>query len=661
MAKINKFRKGNIIFVLIILVLLLAPLGISYVIITGKAQKVLRAFELSDEDGEARIIDITASQFQFNPNVIRVGLGEKIIFRVTSTDVMHGFYIDGKDVFAEVPPGETIEVGPLQFNQPGKFKIRCAITCGPLHPFMIADLIVEPDYTLFVFVALTVLTAITVLLYVKTKGREDRILGINRKVKIDVLKRVRIIGPLLKRVLQWRGIHFLLILPNLLFFMLIFATGFFGNPTGNKNFSIAVVWILWFALIEFMIIFASRTWCTMCPLPAVGEWIARRRFVGVHKVRKWFSLNKKWPKSLDNMWIGALSFLVMSLMILWLVTRPVISAILFLILIIMGTVLYLIVPARHFCRSICPAGAYIGYHSNESIFEVRSRSKAICDAHPGKECIRGSPKGYGCPWKLYPGGNQENTYCGQCYECLKNCPLDNMTIKARMIGEDLPEKAIRTKNNYDESWMGFIRFSLVIFYTLAFFGPYWFLKDWGNMGNPYGANLASINLLMPTMGGFQKWLNWALLVSFVALIGFPAIFYGFSWLARKAAKVKDIPTKDMFGAYSYVLAPFGLTLWIGFAITLILVNWAYPVNAFSDPFGWGWNLFGFKFDWYPIFPNLIPFIQLPLILLGLALAINFTYIISLKFFNGRKPAFRSTAVMTVLYTGSALLFVYLIG
>ena len=275
--------------------------------------------------------------------------------------------------------------------------------------------------------------------------------------------------------------------------------------------------------------------------------------------------------------------------------------------------------------------------------------------------MNGSPKGYGCPWKLYPGGMKENTYCGQCFECLKSCPLDNMTIKVRMIGKDIPEKAIATKHHFDESWMGFIRVSLAIFYTIAFFGPYWFLKNWGNMGNNFGANLATIGLLTPTYDGFLMWLNWAVLVSFVALIAFPGVFYLFARLAKRAAGAKDIPAKDVFGAFSHVLAPYGLTLWMAFALVLIMVNWAYPFTALMDPFGFGWDPIGMRLHWAPIFPHMIPYIQLPLVLLGQALAINLTYIISLKMFKKRNPAFRATAVMAVFYTLCSLFFIYLIG
>ncbi|MFQ6135322.1 MAG: hypothetical protein ACE5KU_05870, partial [Nitrososphaerales archaeon] len=413
----------------------------------------------------------------------------------------------------------------------------------------------------------------------------------------------------------------------------------------------------------FMILFAGRLWCTFCPLPAFGEWAARRRLYGVHKLKKWFSLGKKWPKRLDNMWIAALGFLGISLIVPWLVTRPVISGLLFITLIILGLGLHLVYTRRSFCRSICPAGCYIGYHSSDSIFSVRSRDREMCNKHVAKECIQGSPKGYGCPWITpYPGGLTENTYCGQCFECLKSCPLDNMTLKLRMIGRDIPNIAAKARNKFDEAWMGFIRFTLAPMYLLIFFGHYYWIKDWGNMGIIYGANLSTIGLLTPTIEGLSNWLGWALMVGGIALVGYPSLFYLFTWLSKKAVGDLKHSTKQLFLSFSYALAPYGMTLWIAFAISLIMVNWAYPLNAFTDPLGWGWNVLAIdKFSWSPLIPDMLPFIQAPIVLIGLGLAINSTYNIGMRMFEDHSKALRASAVMGILHVLAAFTVIWVLA
>jgi plastocyanin len=603
-----------------------------------------------------RVVELTAKQFAFEPESIRVNIGEEVLFKVTSQDITHGFYIDGYDIFVDILPGETVEVGPIKFDKPGKFKIRCATLCGPLHPFMVADIIVEPNIPFYTILFGAIIVGGAFLLFIKRRG--DKMSSENGSSwEIDLLK-MKTIGPLLKKVLQWRGVHFFLILPNLLIFVIVLMTGFFGNPLGALNFSIAVVWILWFAAVEFMILFASRIWCCVCPMPAFGEWLARRRLCTVHEPRKWFSLRRRWPKSLNNIWVASLGFLSISLFVPWLVTRPFISGLLFIILIALAFVLHLIFAERYFCLHICPASGYIGYHSASSMLAVRSRDRKICDEHMAKECVRGSPKGYGCPWKRYPGGNDWNAYCGLCFECLKSCPLDNMTLKFRALDKDIL-KRVRTR--IDEAWMGFIRFTLALFYIVVFFGPYFWIKDWGNMGVNFGANLLTAHLLIPTFQGFKNWLGWAVIVSSVSLLIFPAVFFVFSWLAKKAANHPEVSAKQVFLAFSYSLSSYGHFLWIAFAISLLAVNWAYPLRAFSDPFGWGWNLIGTgDIAWRPFMPHLLPYIQAPIVFLGLGFALMATYHIGLNLFKDKRKAFRASVVMGILHTLVALLFVYIV-
>ncbi|MEE9585561.1 MAG: hypothetical protein V3W09_01520 [Nitrososphaerales archaeon] len=230
---------------------------LSILIIGSTLPVILPVFgQVYKPDSEPRVIELTAKRFAFEPNIIHVNAGEKVIFRITSEDVYHGFYIDGYDYFVDIIPGEVVEVGPVSFDEPGKLKIRCAVTCGPLHPFMVGEIVVEPNYVFPVFILLTGGMFGTTLLYVGTRPR-NRMLGVPTDKEIDIL-RIKLIGPILKKFLQWRGSHYALLWPNIVIFMFVLAAGFFGNPTGNFNFSIAVVWILWFAAVEFMILFAGR-------------------------------------------------------------------------------------------------------------------------------------------------------------------------------------------------------------------------------------------------------------------------------------------------------------------------------------------------------------------------------------------------------------------
>lgn len=91
-----------------------------------------------------RTVELEAYQFGWKPTIIHVEAGRPITFKVSSKDVTHGFYVDGVENKWTIPPEGTVTVGPIVFEVPGKRKIRCSEFCGPLHPFMTADIVVEP-------------------------------------------------------------------------------------------------------------------------------------------------------------------------------------------------------------------------------------------------------------------------------------------------------------------------------------------------------------------------------------------------------------------------------------------------------------------------------------------------------------------------------------
>jgi heme/copper-type cytochrome/quinol oxidase subunit 2 len=91
----------------------------------------------------ARTIRIEASQFSYSPSVISVNQGDTVTIELTSADVVHGLYVDGYGVSVEADPGQARSL-TFVANRPGSFRIRCNVTCGAMHPFMIGKLSVGP-------------------------------------------------------------------------------------------------------------------------------------------------------------------------------------------------------------------------------------------------------------------------------------------------------------------------------------------------------------------------------------------------------------------------------------------------------------------------------------------------------------------------------------
>lgn len=96
---------------------------------------------------QERVINVTAKRFAYEPNIIQVNRGDRVTVLLRSTDVHHGFYLDGYEQEMTARPGQD---GSVSFvaDRTGRFVFRCSMTCGPFHPYMVGYLRVKPDLRL---------------------------------------------------------------------------------------------------------------------------------------------------------------------------------------------------------------------------------------------------------------------------------------------------------------------------------------------------------------------------------------------------------------------------------------------------------------------------------------------------------------------------------
>ena len=76
-------------------------------------------------------------------NAAVVSPGEKVLFRIFSNDVIHGFNIPAVGITAEFDPGKERDVWIRAPKEPGKYLIQCLNYCGIGHAQMKAWLVVE--------------------------------------------------------------------------------------------------------------------------------------------------------------------------------------------------------------------------------------------------------------------------------------------------------------------------------------------------------------------------------------------------------------------------------------------------------------------------------------------------------------------------------------
>lgn len=107
---------------------------------------------------------VEAGDFAYSPAVLHVNPGDKVTIELTSTDVVHGLYIDGYDLNVTADPGQPVAL-TFTADHSGTFRLRCSVTCGALHPFMSGKLQVGPNLLLWRSIGLAFLAFLGVLIF----------------------------------------------------------------------------------------------------------------------------------------------------------------------------------------------------------------------------------------------------------------------------------------------------------------------------------------------------------------------------------------------------------------------------------------------------------------------------------------------------------------
>lgn len=159
------------------------------------------------------------------------------------------------------------------------------------------------------------------------------------------------------------------------------------------------------------------------------------------------------------------------------------------------------------------------------------------------------------------------------------------------------------------------------------------------------------------MRGYLAFIGAHFLFSFIVL---PGIFFLFTWLSRLLSGNSEVSIKETFVHYSWVLVPTGLAIWAAFSVGIILPNGSYLLHVLSDPFAWGWDLFGTAgFPWTPVLTGAMPYIQLIVLIVGLVLSLDYNNKLSRRIFGSSIAAVKGSIPIVVFLTGAYIFFIWL--
>jgi polyferredoxin len=570
---------------------------------------------------KTRDIHIEAYRYGFNPSRIKADRGDRLRLTFSTRDTGQSFFLQDYDLHVSMTPGAKL-VSVARLSRPdeapvllatveivaglpgwrgwfvSKSQFRNHTYNGPLHGTERGDLIVAPN--LLLYGGLGLLCALPFAGFILAGTRRER----GSDGRVNLFKRF----PSLKRILKAPSFQFNLALPMLGVFWFVVLAGLLGTKVSGRNAGPMIIWVVWLsALIIVLVPIGGRAWCTVCPLPLIGESMQRRRLsrnrdeLENKTPRRIFGIPLIWPSWLSNAWPRVLLFLLLGTFSVAIVASPPATSWMLIALVVMAIVTSVFPEQRLFCRHLCPINSYISLYSTAGRVMVRAISSQTCSGCKEHFCLTGSAKGWGCPYGLCAAELDRNNDCGACMECVKTCAYDNVAVFWRKSGRDT------NVATYGEAWQAIVMFALACLYCYINLGAWDRVRDWIDISDK---------------GNWGTFSVYAAVVWTVCLAVLPLVWYLLT-RAGVAISRSAASTPAQFRATTAALIPMGLGVWIAFAIATVLSMKTFVLQSLSDPFNWGWDLLGMAGSaWHIIWAPAIPWLQVACVLIGAGYALQ---------------------------------------
>ncbi len=385
--------------------------------------------------------------------------------------------------------------------------------------------------------------------------------------------------PWVRRVIKSRAFQFLLILPNQIIFWIVITAGLFGVAAPTRNFSTVITWYIWFCAVFLLMVGIGRAWCAMCPFGGFAEWIQRRTFWRRNPTS--MTLGRRWSQKLSR--YGLLPSVLLFIILTYFEEYfniagpgvPRYTSYLVLSVITIALISFLVLERRSFCRYLCPLSALIGtVGATGMVTGFRTRNRSVCLECKTKDCMRGSEKGYPCPWFEWPGSATSNLMCGLCSECFKSCPSDNIGL---YVQKPLTSVIRPLRRRWDVAVAVILLMGLVVFQQLNALPVYATVDNWLNAVTHYP--------------GYPNPIDYIIAIATVA-----GIVVGYVLLIKKGfadhEKEHDSTLSQWLTPVGYGLIPLVAADYLARQLPRFFDHMLRIVPALSDPFDVGWNLFG---------------------------------------------------------------------
>jgi hypothetical protein len=401
---------------------------------------------------------------------------------------------------------------------------------------------------------------------------------------------------------------------SLTLFVVAVSAGFWGNPNPYQNIAPTLVWVIGWVGLACLSAFVGNVWVLINPWRSLFDWAGRlyRRFT---PGRRDLSIGLHYPDAF-GVWPACVLLLVFSWIelvypspalpshIAWL-------AVAYSIVTWIGMALY---GSERWLRHGEVFAVVFSTFARFAPTEVRVHAAAVCDS---------------CRFPCRDADGR----CIDCYDCFRRTHRPQRELALRPFGVGLLDDAVNS--------ISMTAFVLLVLSTV--------LCD-GILATPEWTELESrIVALVPDSGegaaiAFRTvGLGACWLLFFGAYLTIAAIMH---WAVHGQRSVRDIAQ-----GFALTLVPIAIAYHLAHYLTLLLIQGQYIVPLVSDPFGYGWNLFGtagYRVDIAIVGARFTWYTAVTVIVLGHMCAVYLAHLRSMRLFGSRRAALRSQVPLTTL-------------
>ena len=430
-------------------------------------------------------------------------------------------------------------------------------------------------------------------------------------------------------LLRWRAgralVHPAVLLPvkvaSAALFALVVAAGLVGDPGPDENLAPTLVWVVWWVGLAYVSALLGNVWTLINPWKIVFGWVeGLYRQLGIQGD---LSFRHPYPRRLGA-WPGLLLFLAFAWVELVYADAGVPAriaqlAIVYSLVTWGGMLLY---GKEEWLRHGEAFSLAFGLLARFAPTELRVTGPSVCDD---------------CPVECRDMDGQ----CIGCGDCFRRAPPGQRELNLRP-----PAVGLLRNEAVSPSLMLFV----VLLLSAVTFDGFTATPLWSDI----------VRSLLDILPGPTA-------VGSLGLVLFPALFVGV-YLAiaalMAAASGRRLPAADMASRFVFSLIPIALAYHLAHFLSFLLIQGQLVIPLASNPFGFGWDLFGtadYRVNIAVINARFAWFAAVAAIVTGHVVAVYLAHVIAIRTLRERIPALRSQYPMLLLMVGYTMVSLWILA